>query len=102
MNSISDKKMEYWTNKYKLKNLSLAGYQGGYPIIQFEREDDMPVVSMSQREINSVLRKAETYGGIELGVAYNLRKTAFIIVNASTIAICGHEYVIDRIFDRIF
>ena len=70
---------------------------GGYPIIQFkQRRDDMPVVNMSKREINSIIRKAETYGGIELGVVYNLRKTAFILVNDDTIVICGHEYVLDR------
>ena len=102
MNTISDKKLLCWSQKYNLENLIVAGYQGGYPIIQFKRRDDMPVVNMSKREINSIIRKAETYGGIDLGVVYNLRKTAFILVNDDTIVICGHEYVLDRILEKIF
>lgn len=102
MNTISEEKLIYWSQKYKLDNLVISGYQGGYPMIQFERREDMPIVHMSQREKNSIIRKAETYGGIELGVAYNLRRTAFILVNNETIVICGHEYVIDRILEKIF
>ena len=75
MNTISDKKLLCWSQKYNLENLIVAGYQGGYPVIQFKRRDDMPVVNMS---------------------------TAFILVNDDTIVICGHEYVLDRILEKIF
>ena len=38
------------------------------------------------------LRSAEMKGGVRLGVAFNLRRTAFLLVNEDTIVICGHEY----------
>lgn len=97
-----EEKIKFWEKRYHLKNLKLAGYRGGYPIVQFDKEEDMSVLNMSKRQLDHVLRKAETYGGIELGVAYCLRNTAFIIVNNETIVICGHELVLDRVFESLF
>ena len=51
---------------------------------------------------NPTPRIAETYGGIELGVGYSLRRTSFLIVNNETIVICGHEYVIERVLNDLF
>lgn len=97
-----EEKLKFWEKKYNLKNLVITGYRAGYPIIQFEREENMPVLYMSEREKSRIIRTAETYGGIELGVGYNLRKTAFILINDETIVICGHEFILERILEKIF
>lgn len=97
-----EEKLKVWQKKYQLKNLNIIGYQGGYPMIQFDRDENMAVIDMSDREIKRVIRGAETYGGIELGVAYNFRNTAFLLVNEQNIVICGHEYVLDRILEKLF
>lgn len=102
MNEISDEKLTYWEKKYGLKNLVVAGYQAGYPMITFQKENNMSVVYMEQKAIDRVIRKAETFGGIELGVGYSLRRTSFLIVNDETIVICGHEYVIERVLNELF
>lgn len=93
--------LKQWAETYNLKNLQVTGYRGGYPIIQFDKEQSMHLLRMSERERKKAIRHAETYGGIELGVAYNLLNSAFIIVNDETIVICGHEFVIKRILDKI-
>ena len=62
----------------------------------------MSVPHMSKYEINKVLRSAEMKGGVRLGVAFNLRRTAFLLVNEDTIVICGHEYVLDVILEKLF
>lgn len=90
-----------WSEQYNLNDLKVVGYQGGYPIIQFKKTINMRVTNMSKREIDKIIREAETYGGIELGVAYNLRRTAFVMVYDETIVICGHEFVIKRILEKI-
>lgn len=97
-----DEKIEYWSRRYKLDNLKLAGYQGGYPMIMFDVDSNRPILYQSQREINKALRSAETYGGIELGVGYSLRKTSFLRIENETIVICGHEFVIERILEKLF
>ena len=89
-----EEKLKYWSKRYKLKDLVICGYQGGYPMIQFKREEDMSVPHMSKYEINKVLRSAEMKGGVRLGVAFNL--------NEDTIVICGHEYVLDVILEKLF
>ena len=88
-----EEKLKYWSKRYKLKDLVICGYQGGYP---------MSVPHMSKYEINKVLRSAEMKGGVRLGVAFNLRRTAFLLVNEDTIVICGHEYVLDVILEKLF
>lgn len=102
MNEICDEKLMYWKKKYGLENLVVAGYQAGYPMISFQKDNNMPVVYMDKKAIDKVIRKAETYGGIELGVGYSLRRTSFLIVNNETIVICGHEYVIERVLNDLF
>ncbi len=97
-----EEKLKIWETEYNLKNLQLSGYRGGYPIIQFDKDEKMRLLTMSKREIDKVVKSAEIYGGIHLGVGYNLRKTAFVIVNNETIVICGHELVIERILKTLF
>lgn len=97
-----EEKLKEWEREYNLNNLKIIGYRGGYPMIQFDKEDNMSIIHMSEREINKVVKTAETYGGIELGVGYNLRKTAFVIINDETIVICGHEFVLKKILDKLF
>ena len=41
-----EEKLKYWSKRYKLKDLVICGYQGGYPMIQFKREEDMSVPHM--------------------------------------------------------
>lgn len=96
-----EEKLEQWRNEYNLKNLQIAGYRGGYPIIQFDKENSLHLLRMSEKDRKKVIRKAEIYGGIQLGVAYNFVNSAFIIVNEETVVICGHEFVIDRILEKI-
>ena len=38
-----EEKLKYWSKRYKLKDLVICGYQGGYHMIQFKREEDMSV-----------------------------------------------------------
>lgn len=90
-----------WSEEYKISDMKLVGYQGGYPMIQFRKEDNMRIVNMSKREIDKVIKDAEIYGGIELGVMYNFRKTAFVMVYDETIVICGHQFVLKRILEKI-
>lgn len=97
-----EEKLKYWSKRYNLKELTICGYQGGYPMIQFKKEDSMSVQYMSKHDINKVLRSAEMTGGVRLGVAFNLRRTAFLVVNEETIVICGHEYVLDIILEKLF
>lgn len=97
-----DDKIVTWSAKYRLEELKLVGYQGGFPIIQFKKNEYAPVTHKDKETIDKAIRKAETYGGIELGVGYNFRKTAFLNTNDDNIVICGHEYVIDRIFEYLF
>lgn len=97
-----EERLEYWCKKYNLKNLKVVGYQGGYPMIQFDREEDMALLNMSKKEINKILRNSESYGGMELGVGWNFRKTSFLLINNETIVICGHEIVIDKILEKLF
>lgn len=97
-----DNKIKFWMKKYNLKDLIVCGYQGGYPMIQFKKEEGMALLHMSQFEINKILRGAEMTGGVRLGVAYNFRRTAFLIINEETIVICGHEYVLDVILEKLF
>jgi hypothetical protein len=101
MPTIEDR-IELWQRRYKLNNLEVVGYQGGYPMIQFDKEDSMAVLYMSERDKKKIIKGAETFGGIELGVGYNFRNTAFIIINEDKIVICGHIFVIDRILEKIF
>lgn len=96
-----EEKINEWTEKYKISDLRLVGYRGGYPMIQFKKENTMRITNMSKREIDKVIKNAEIYGGIELGVAYNLRQTAFIQVYDETIVICGHEFVLNRILEKV-
>lgn len=96
-----EERIKEWRTQYNIENMKIVGYQGGYPIVQFDKEKNMRITRMSQNEINKTIKNAETYGGIELGVAYNLRKTASIFVYDETIVICGHEYVIKRILEKI-
>ncbi|MFQ9515249.1 MAG: hypothetical protein ACLRZ9_05415 [Eubacterium sp.] len=97
-----DDKIQYWSQKYKINNLKVVGYGGGYPIIQFDRDENMPVLKMSQREIEKILRRAEASGGMELGVGWNFRKTTFVRINNETIVICGHENVLDKVLEKLF
>lgn len=97
-----DNKIKFWKEKYELKDLIVCGYSGGYPMIQFKKEQGMSLLHMSQFEINKILRGAEMTGGVRLGVAYNFRRTAFLVVNEETIVICGHEYVLDVILEKLF
>lgn len=97
-----EEKLKIWEKEYNLKNLKIIGYRGGFPMIQFDREENMSFLHMPDRELKKIIKTAETYGGIELGVAYNLRKTAFVIKNDETIVICGHEFVIERILEKLF
>ena len=32
-----EEKLKYWSKRYKLKDLVICGYQGGYPMIQFKK-----------------------------------------------------------------
>lgn len=96
-----EEKLKEWENEYGLKNLHISGYRGGYPIIEFDREERMHLLRMSEKERKKAIRKAETYGGISFGVAYNFVNTSFIIINEKSIVICGHEFVIDRILEQI-
>ena len=95
-------KLKEWEKLYHLKNLQIVGYRGGYPMIQFDRDESMSVSHMSEKEIKKVVRSAELGGGIELGVAYNFRKTAFLFVHPDIIVICGHEFVLSRILEKLF
>ena len=42
--------LEQWSKTFNLKNLKLVGYHGGYPIIQFDKEDNMKLLAMSENE----------------------------------------------------
>ena len=33
-----EEKLKYWSKRYKLKDLVICGYQGGYPMIQFKEK----------------------------------------------------------------
>ena len=35
---LMEEKLQTWAKKYKLDNLRLIGFQGGYPMGTFERE----------------------------------------------------------------
>lgn len=88
-------------NEFKLQELKLIGYQGGYPMIQFKKENVFRKNRMSERSILRLLRKAETSAGMEVGVGFCFRNTASIIDNNETIVIIGHEAVIKRILEQI-
>lgn len=94
-------KIREWSAQYRIKDMKIVGYQGGYPMIQFKKDSSMRIINMSKKEIDKIIKDAEIYGGIELGVMYNLRKTAFIMVYDETIVICGHEFVLNRILEKI-
>ncbi len=102
MDKEIEERIEYWTRRYKLEDLKLAGYRGGYPIFSFKRKDEYALNYMSKRELNKIIRSAETFGGIDLGVGWNFRKTAFVTIEGETIVINGHIYVVDRILEKIF
>ena len=97
-----EEKLKYWSKRYKLKDLVICGYQGGYPMIQFKREEDMSVSYMSKYQIKHILWIAALNRGVSLGLVFNLRRTAFLLVNEDTIVICGHEYVLDVILEKLF
>ena len=97
-----EEKLDYWHKKYNLKNLKVIGYRGGYQMIQFDREENMAFLNMSKKEMDKILRHSESYGGMELGVGWNFRKTAFVLINNETIVICGHEVVIGKILEKLF
>ena len=96
-----EERINEWSKQYDIEDMKIVGYQGGFPIIQFKKDKSMRITRMSQNEINKIIKSAETYGGIELGVAYNLRKTASVFVYDETIVICGHEFVLKRILEKV-
>lgn len=96
-----DEVLDKWSKQYQLKNIKLIGYHGGYPMIEFDKEDRMKVVSMGKNEIKRVVRNCETYGGIELGVGWNFVRTALVLVNSETIIMAGHEIVISKMLNKL-
>lgn len=97
-----EERLKAWENEYNLKKLQLVGYTGGYPMIQFAKEDNMEILQKTEKQIAKVVRQAEMGGGFELGVGLNLRKTANVLINNETIVIYGHEFVIKRILENLF
>lgn len=97
-----EEKLKVWTNIYNLHNLRHIGYQGGFPMIEFLKENETFWMKFSESKLKKITRRAEMSAGMELGVGMNLRKTAFVIINNETIVICGHELVIEKIFENIF
>ncbi len=97
-----DELFKQWEKEYDLKDLRLIGYAGGYPMIQFNKEDKMEILQKSEKDIKKVIRQAEMNGGFELGVGINFRKTSNVIINNETIVIYGHEVVLKRILNKLF
>lgn len=97
-----EEKLQLWSKTYNLRNLRHIGYQGGFPMIEFLKEDESVWFHLKESRINKIVRRAEMAAGMELGVGINLRKTAFVMINNETIVICGHEFVIEKIFEYIF
>lgn len=97
-----EEKLKVWTQRYNLHNLRHIGYQGGFPMIEFLKENESFWTGVSENKLKKMIRRAEMSAGMELGVGVNLRKTAFVVINNETIVICGHELVIDKIFKNIF
>lgn len=98
-----DENLKEWKEKYRLEGLQMVGYRGGYPIIQFDLHEGMKGVRYTQRERDKIVRKAEMNGGIEVGVGYNFRRTAFVRIETTCnkIVICGHPVVIEKILNEI-
>lgn len=94
-----DNKLEQWSKTYNLNDLKLVGYSGGYPMIQFYNDKE---INIPENKIKKIVRQAEMAGGFQLGVGINFRKTADVIVNNETIVIYGHEFVIERILEKLF
>ena len=90
--------LEQWSKTFNLKNLSLVGYHVGYPIIQFDNEDNMKLLAMSENK--RIIRNCETNGGIELGVGWNFVRTAVLRINDDSIVMAGHEYVLRRMLEK--
>ena len=91
--------LEQWSKTFNLKNLKLVGYHGGYPIIQFDKEDNMKLLAMSENERKRIIRNCETHGGIELGVGWNFVRTAVLRINDDSIVMAGHEDVLRRMHE---
>lgn len=96
-----EEKLKEWERKYNLKNLKLVAYSGGYPVIQFDKNDSMAINKISKFRLYRILREAEMSGGAELGVAMNFRGTAAVKIEKDTVTVRGHELVLDRIFGKI-
>lgn len=97
-----EERLQAWTSMYHLRHLRHIGFQGGYPMIEFQKENDDFWMKLKGSKLNKIVRRAEMSAGMELGVGVNFRKTAFVMVNNETIVICGHELVIEKIFENIF
>lgn len=97
-----EEKLQQWEKIYQLKELRHIGYQGGYPMIEFKKEDSNFWNELKDSKLNKIVRRAEMSAGMEQGVGINFRKTAFVIVNNETIVICGYLQIIDKIFENIF
>lgn len=99
---IMEEKVQEWSDIYQLHGLRHIGYQGGFPMIEFCKENPSFWMRLKENKLNKIVRQAEMSAGMELGVGINLRKTAFVLVNNETIVICGHEVVIGKIFENLF
>lgn len=97
-----EEKLKNWSEVYHLHGLRHIGYQGGFPMIEFRKENPTFWMRLKENKLNKIVRQAEMSAGMELGVGINLRKTAFVLVNNETIVICGHEVVIGKIFENLF
>lgn len=97
-----EEQIQKWHEKYMLDKLIISGYEGGYPIIQFENNNYVKEKLLKVKDINKIVRKAEMSAGMEMGVGLNFRRTAFINVNTENVIICGHELILEKILVRLF
>lgn len=99
---LMEEKLQTWAKKYKLDNLRLIGFQGGYPMIEFLKKEESVWEHLKESKLNKIIRQAEMSAGMELGVGINFRKTAFVLINNETIVICGHELIMEKILNKVF
>lgn len=91
-----------WCDKYGFEAGKIAGYRGGYPIVEFTVKSEHGVYNIRQKELDRFARRAEMGAGMEVGVGPNFRRTSFIQWNGNRLVICGHSTVIDRILKFMF
>ncbi len=94
--------IEYWKdNNSYIEEAVVTGYEGGYPIVDFKLDKAVWDLVKDEKKFNRIVRNAEVEGGIEVGVSYCFRDTAYVKWNPPTMTICGYPEVINRILKKI-